>query len=703
MALEQLRRRLASVPYEMPKDATLQWYLLDRGFDVEEAYHKLVTMLRWRREFGADNITLTDVAREAATGKALLHSHYDRQGRPVILVRVAKHVIGQSPLVESQRLCVHIIDRALEQLEAEGWQQQTVLGIFDLRGFSSRNGDLAFVRFMVDCFFIYYPKRLSQVLLVDAPWVFRPGWEVVRPWLGKYSALVRFVTADEAEAPSAWRQEEVSDEDSELYHSDDFRMCGEKAARRDPRTHEYTGIACPEMKKQGTCLRGESCPYAHNVFEYWLHPTRYRTQLCNDGPGCSRSICFFAHNLDELRTPAIKPYVSPEALARSSLAAIRQNPHPLAQLVPPPFGAPAGGPGPQGAARGSRAVAWGLNAPIGRPRGTRPDTRDAVGSSGLPPPFAVMMQQLPAAAMQQQGWRGGGSGQQQRMPASPRAAAGGSQPDAILLASNPMASAAAGFPGVFPGAMCQPAWLSEGMAGEGGSGGGAAGTAWMTSPIPMMTWAPEAGPPTPASTPRLSATAPAAGHALGWPFPVVPPQAPPASLATLSVPALHASRSAGRISGGRPAAFPTTGACADPAAGATDAAAGRNGRQSQGSGHAGSRPATPAYVGGCEQASASAGAGAGERLMLGVPASGVSTTPGQAEHAVPAGAAQHGTASPSSVSTDDLAHSLATLKMALTQQTLASSAATNHDVVLQTLHQVLMDAAGQSNAPSHRQ
>jgi hypothetical protein len=33
----------------------------------------------------------------------------------------------------------------------------------------------------VDVFFVYYPKRLSQVLLVDAPWVFRPGWEMVRP------------------------------------------------------------------------------------------------------------------------------------------------------------------------------------------------------------------------------------------------------------------------------------------------------------------------------------------------------------------------------------------------------------------------------------------------------------------------------------------------------------------------------------------
>ena len=133
-----------------------------------------------------------------------------------------------------------------------------------------------------------------------------------------------------------------------------FAHAGEKAVRRDPRLHSYTGIACPDMKKvgvrrswlgmeagvqeagvsalqalqhphgccahqidsssnlpacsparlplllrplpqTGACIRGEKCPYAHNVFEYWLHPTRYRTQLCNDGPMCRRGICFFAH------------------------------------------------------------------------------------------------------------------------------------------------------------------------------------------------------------------------------------------------------------------------------------------------------------------------------------------------------------------------------------------------------------------------
>ena len=61
------------------------------------------------------------------------------------------------------------MDRALERLAAgnggEGGAAgpgpggpQTVLGIFDLRGFTSANADWGFVRFLVDIFFLYYPK-----------------------------------------------------------------------------------------------------------------------------------------------------------------------------------------------------------------------------------------------------------------------------------------------------------------------------------------------------------------------------------------------------------------------------------------------------------------------------------------------------------------------------------------------------------------
>ena len=95
-----------------------------------------------------------------------------------------------------------------------------------------------------------------------------------------------------------------------------FAHVGEKAVRRDPSCHAYTGVACPDMKRTSACPRGDKCPYSHNVFEYWLHPTRYRTQLCNDGPACARKPCFFAHSLTELRSSDVRPFVSPETVAR---------------------------------------------------------------------------------------------------------------------------------------------------------------------------------------------------------------------------------------------------------------------------------------------------------------------------------------------------------------------------------------------------
>lgn len=74
----------------------------------------------------------------------------------------------------------------------------------------------------------------------------------------------------------------------------------EKARRRDPRKYHYSGTSCPDYRK-GNCKRGDTCQFAHGVFECWLHPSRYRTQLCKDGTNCRRRVCFFAHTSDQLR------------------------------------------------------------------------------------------------------------------------------------------------------------------------------------------------------------------------------------------------------------------------------------------------------------------------------------------------------------------------------------------------------------------
>ncbi|CAL1405586.1 unnamed protein product [Linum trigynum] len=75
---------------------------------------------------------------------------------------------------------------------------------------------------------------------------------------------------------------------------------GEKATRRDPRKVPYSAVACPWFRN-GACPNGDLCDFAHGVFEYWLHPARYRTRPCNSGPFCQRKVCFFAHSPDQVR------------------------------------------------------------------------------------------------------------------------------------------------------------------------------------------------------------------------------------------------------------------------------------------------------------------------------------------------------------------------------------------------------------------
>ena len=104
-----------------------------------------------------------------------------------------------------------------------------------------------------------------------------------------------------------------------------FAHPGEKARRRDPRVCKYSANACPEFRK-GVCKRGDACPYSHGVFELWMHPDRFRTQLCREGTDCKRSICFFAHSIHQLRTSTISTDVSSAATPKSASSPLGSPP-----------------------------------------------------------------------------------------------------------------------------------------------------------------------------------------------------------------------------------------------------------------------------------------------------------------------------------------------------------------------------------------
>ncbi|MCO5597404.1 hypothetical protein L7F22_051480 [Adiantum nelumboides] len=136
------------------------------------------------------------------------------------------------------------------------------------------------------------------------------------------SSLQRFLPSNDEEEANFFADEELLLEGA-LFGTDEFRMyefkvrlcmrershdwtqCpfahpGEKARRRDPRVYHYSAVPCPDFRK-AACKRGDACELSHGVFECWLHPTRYRTQICKDGKLCKRKVCFFAHSPSQFR------------------------------------------------------------------------------------------------------------------------------------------------------------------------------------------------------------------------------------------------------------------------------------------------------------------------------------------------------------------------------------------------------------------
>ncbi|KAK8975380.1 hypothetical protein V6N11_057474 [Hibiscus sabdariffa] len=149
--------------------------------------------------------------------------------------------------------------------------------------------------------------------------------------------------------------------DREIYGSDEFRMYGykikrctrmyshdwtecpfahrgEKAQRRDPRKYPYIAVICP-AHRDGGCPKGNNCELAHGVFEYWLHPTKYRTLPCDAGRFCARRVCFFAHSPDQLRFP--EPKFNSPNLATGGMMTMSNgagNNHQMIMVVGSPSG-----------------------------------------------------------------------------------------------------------------------------------------------------------------------------------------------------------------------------------------------------------------------------------------------------------------------------------------------------------------------------
>ncbi|MED6197968.1 hypothetical protein PIB30_061767 [Stylosanthes scabra] len=194
---EKLEKEHSSLPVGKngrDDEDMILWFLKDRKFSVDEAVNKLTKAIKWRQDFNVAELTEEAVKDVAQTGKAYVHDFLDIYGRPVLMVIGSKHFPEAQEPKDDERLCVFLVEKALSKLPTG---KEQMIAIVDLRGFGTENADLRYLTFLFDVFYYYYPKRLGEVLFVDAPFVFKPIWQLVKPMLKSYASLVRFCSAEE--------------------------------------------------------------------------------------------------------------------------------------------------------------------------------------------------------------------------------------------------------------------------------------------------------------------------------------------------------------------------------------------------------------------------------------------------------------------------------------------------------------------------
>ncbi|CCU77054.1 phosphatidylinositol transfer protein CSR1 [Blumeria hordei DH14] len=202
MTPQALRDTMWSMVKHDNPDALLLRFLRARQWNVEKALVMIISTMRWRlKDVHVDDELVKngelqafedskstepetqkpgkDFLEQMRLGKSFLHGT-DKNGRPLCIVRVRCHKIGEQGEGSLEKYTVYLIETARMILAPP---VDTASVLFDMTGFSMANMDYAPVKFMIKCFEANYPECLGVIIVHKAPWVFQGIWKIIRGWL----------------------------------------------------------------------------------------------------------------------------------------------------------------------------------------------------------------------------------------------------------------------------------------------------------------------------------------------------------------------------------------------------------------------------------------------------------------------------------------------------------------------------------------
>lgn len=160
-------------------DAMVEGYLTWRLCVVDDALKMIDESLQWRKEFGVNDLSESVIPKWMfETGAVYLHG-YDKEGNKLFWFKVKLHVKDTKTILDKKKYVAFWLERYAKK---EPGMPLTV--VFDMAESGLSNIDMEFVKYIINCFKIYYPKFLSKMIIVDMPWIMNAAWKIVKSWLG---------------------------------------------------------------------------------------------------------------------------------------------------------------------------------------------------------------------------------------------------------------------------------------------------------------------------------------------------------------------------------------------------------------------------------------------------------------------------------------------------------------------------------------
>ncbi|KAA8588075.1 hypothetical protein FQN60_001269, partial [Etheostoma spectabile] len=160
-------------------DALVESYLQWRIYVIDDALKMIDESLQWRKEYGLNDLTENSIPKWMfETGALYLHG-YDKEGNKLFWFKVKLHVKDTKTIMDKKKYVAFWLERYAKK---EPGMPLTV--VFDMTESGLSNIDMEFVKYVINCFKVYYPKFLSKMIIVDMPWIMNAAWKIVRTWLG---------------------------------------------------------------------------------------------------------------------------------------------------------------------------------------------------------------------------------------------------------------------------------------------------------------------------------------------------------------------------------------------------------------------------------------------------------------------------------------------------------------------------------------